>query len=97
MVHTKCVDITLPTAAAAALADKDRGGSSASSVADYVRSRCGVALAWRQKGCRLGPELGGGDSPDGASCRRPFLLNFGVTPRERVHVERIPAWLLERL
>ena len=49
LVHTKCVDLALPLANTALLADKDRGGGDPSAVAAFLRRRCGHASAWRKK------------------------------------------------
>ena len=95
ILHTKCVDLALPLAAAALIADKDRGGGDISAVGAYLRRRCGAAGAWRRK-CSLGP-TGGRDSPDGPGCRKPFRLTNVGPEQHMVHVERIPGWLQDRL
>lgn len=94
-VHTKCADLALPIKSASLLADTARGGGNVSAYEGYLRRRCGHSEAWRAK-CRLGPAWGGRDSPDGEACRRPFR-GPGGPEQHMVHVERVPAWLQERL
>ena len=65
-----------------------------------MKGTCVVGAAIRKRGVQsaasLGPAWGGRDSPDGEACREPFR-GPGGPEQHMVHVERVPAWLQERL
>ena len=97
LVHLKCVDLAPSLASAVYLTRNDLGGK-ANESEQALRHRCGNVERWRASGCELGPHRGAEDSPNGTHCRKPVRLSFGIAwPPQKVLVERLPAWLQDRV